>query len=77
MLGLGEACLLPILGIEARKRGGGNAAVSAKVALVGMGMLAVPLVWRIYVLVWRPELLGRYTEVKGGRGAGGAGTRCK
>jgi hypothetical protein len=64
LLGLGEACLLPILAIEAAKGGSVDAALSAKVAVVCMGMLAPPLVWRLFVLLVRPDLLGKYTETR-------------
>ncbi|KAF2029404.1 hypothetical protein EK21DRAFT_22630, partial [Setomelanomma holmii] len=60
LLGLGEACLLPILGLEVAKGGGKGAALGVKTAVVCMGMLAPPLLWRVYVLGFRPELLGRY-----------------
>ncbi|OAK98721.1 hypothetical protein IQ06DRAFT_22755 [Phaeosphaeriaceae sp. SRC1lsM3a] len=73
LLGLGEACLLPILGIEAAKKGGTDASLSPTVAVVCMGMLAPPLLWRLYVLGVRPDLLGKYTEVK----EGGGGTKCE
>jgi hypothetical protein len=75
MLGLGEACLIPMLAGEAVKGGGSGAAVSVKVAVAAMGMLVPPLLWRIWVLVFRPELLGRYTEVEGKGGKGG--TKCE
>ncbi|EAT77515.1 hypothetical protein HBI56_197630 [Parastagonospora nodorum] len=64
LLGLGEACLLPILAMEASKGGSVDAALSVKTALVCMGMLAPPLVWRLYVLFLRPDLLGKYVETK-------------
>jgi hypothetical protein len=74
LLGLGEACLLPILAIEAAKGGGPDAALSVGVAVGCMAMLAPPLVWRLYVLLVRPDLLGRYTETKeDGKG----GTKCE
>ncbi|KAF1915154.1 hypothetical protein BDU57DRAFT_530208 [Ampelomyces quisqualis] len=68
MLGVGEACLIPMLGVEAAKGGGVDAAVSVRVAVVSMGMLVPPLLWRVYVLVFRPDLLGRYVESEGGKG---------
>jgi|TARA_R110002003_G_scaffold32_9_gene1982 hypothetical protein len=77
LLGLGEACLLPILGVEAAKGGGRDAALSVRAAVACMGMLAPPLMWRVYVCVWRPELLGRYREA-GAEGKGdGSGTKCE
>jgi hypothetical protein len=76
LLGIGEACLLPILAIEASKGSGRDAALSVKVAVACMGMLAPPLLWRLYVLCVRPDLLGRYTESKeDGKGVGG--TKCE
>ncbi|KAH7414221.1 hypothetical protein DE146DRAFT_750382 [Phaeosphaeria sp. MPI-PUGE-AT-0046c] len=71
MLGIGEACLLPILAIEAAKKGSADAALSANVAGVCMGMLAPPLLWRLYVLGIRPDFLGRYTETSEGGGRTG------
>ncbi|KAH8731230.1 hypothetical protein GQ44DRAFT_767778 [Phaeosphaeriaceae sp. PMI808] len=68
LLGVGEACSLPILAIEVVKGNGSDVALSVKVAVICMGMLAPPLVWRIYVLFVRPDLLGRYTEERGGKG---------
>jgi hypothetical protein len=74
LLGLGESCLLPILAIEASKRGSADAALSVGMAVGVIGMLAPPLVWRLYVLGVRPDLLGKYTE----EGEGGAkGTKCE
>jgi hypothetical protein len=70
LLGVGEALLIPILVNEMLKDGGRDAAVSKKVAGVSIGMLLPPLLWRIYVLGVRPDLLGRYTEKKGGDGRG-------
>jgi hypothetical protein len=74
LLGLGEACLLPILAIEAGKGGSADAALSVKVAVVCMGMLAPPLLWRLFVLFVRPDLLGKYTET---REDGKGGTKCE
>lgn len=70
LLGLGEALLIPILVNEVLKDGGKDAAVSKKVAGVSIGMLLPPLLWRIYVLGVRPDLLGRYTEKEGTDGRG-------
>ena len=75
MLGVGEALLLPVLAIEVAKGGGRDAALSVKVAVACMGMLAPPLLWRLYVLCVRPDLLGRYTEDESGKG--GEGTKCE
>jgi hypothetical protein len=76
LLGMGEVCLLPMLVLEAAKGNGADAAISVKAAVVSMGMLAPPLMWRLFVLFVKPELLGRYTETKGdGKGVGG--TKCE
>jgi len=74
LLGLGEACLLPILAMEATKGGSADAALSVKTAAVCMGLLAPPLVWRLYVLFLRPDLLGKYLETKDD---GKSATKCK
>ncbi|KAH7085849.1 hypothetical protein BKA63DRAFT_27817 [Paraphoma chrysanthemicola] len=75
LLGLGEAAMLPVLGMEVAKRGGVDAALSVRAAVVSMAMLAPGLVWRVYVCGWRTEWLGRYREVDGkGRGSG-SGTK--
>lgn len=74
LLGLGEACLLPIFAMEVIKGGNTDAALSVKTAVVCMGMLAPPLVWRLYVLFLRPDLLGKYVETKDD---GKRATRCK
>jgi hypothetical protein len=74
LLGIGEACLLPILAIEAAKGGASDAALSVGVAVGCMGMLAPPLLWRLYVLLVRPDLLGRYSET---RKDGGSGAKCE
>ncbi|KAF1923917.1 uncharacterized protein M421DRAFT_74035 [Didymella exigua CBS 183.55] len=70
LLGIGEALLIPILVSEMLKDGGRAAAVSKKVAGVSIGMLLPSLLWGIYVMGFRPDLLGRYTE-KVGDGSGG------
>jgi hypothetical protein len=77
MLGLGEAMLIPVLLLEALKGGSKDAALSVKVAVGSILCLAPPLIWRLYVLVVRPDLLGRYTEGKRDAGAGSSGTNCK
>ena len=80
LLGLGEALLIPILAIEAAKEGM-DAALSTKVAVGSIGLLAPPLVWRCYVLFVRPDLLGRYKESgegeNRGAGVGRNGTKCE
>lgn len=73
LLGIGEALLIPVLLNEMLKDGGREAAVSKKVAGGSIGMLLPPLLWRLYVLGVRPDLLGRYTEKR----EGGARGDCK
>jgi hypothetical protein len=63
-LGLGELGLIPILIAEVRKNGGHDAALSAKTALVAIASLAPLLLWRVYVLYVKPEMIGRYREVR-------------
>ena len=69
--------LIPVLLLEAMKGGSRDAALSVKVAMGSILCLAPPLVWRLYVLVARPDLLGRYTEGTRDAGAGSSGTNCK
>ncbi|OCF31443.1 hypothetical protein I317_07699 [Kwoniella heveanensis CBS 569] len=63
-LGLGEVLLIPVLIGELLKGGQGDAALSMRGAAGAIMCLAPPLAWRIYVLVFKPQLLGRYTELK-------------
>lgn len=63
-LGGGELLLLPLLIIEALKGGGNDAALSVKASIVSMGCLAPILLWRAYTLFVRPDLMGRYREIK-------------
>ena len=70
LLGIGEAALIPMLVLELIEGGGPGAALSTKVAGASLACLVPPLLWRLYVLFVRPDLLGRYTEqVKGDGGA--------
>jgi hypothetical protein len=39
--------------------------------------LVPPLIWRLYVLCVKPELLGRYTEDGDVGGAGRSGVNCE
>jgi len=48
------------------KGGGGDAALTVRGCAVAMASLLPLLVWRGYVLFVRPELMGRYREVKRG-----------
>ncbi|WVF72552.1 hypothetical protein IAT40_007369 [Kwoniella sp. CBS 6097] len=63
-LGLGEILLIPILIGELLKGGRYGAALSVKGSIGAIMCLAPPLVWRIYVLFFRPQLFGKYTEIK-------------
>ena len=74
MLGMGEALLIPMLVLELV--GGGEHAISGKVAGASIGFLVPPLLWRLYVLLVRPDLLGRYTD-DGEAKRGGSGSGCK
>ncbi|KAJ9610564.1 hypothetical protein H2200_005341 [Cladophialophora chaetospira] len=64
-LGMGEVFLLPILALEAAKAASGE---EAALSVLGCGAtiacLLPPLLWRAYVLFVKPELMGRYREVK-------------
>lgn len=64
MLGLGEALMIPVL-VNEMFKDGREAAISKKVAGSVISMLLPPLLWRLYVLFIRPDLLGRYTESDG------------
>jgi hypothetical protein len=66
LLGLGEALLIPIIVLDLLKGGGPCAALSKKVAAASVACLVPPLLWRLYVLLARPDLLGRYTEENAG-----------
>ncbi|KAF2855975.1 hypothetical protein T440DRAFT_513075 [Plenodomus tracheiphilus IPT5] len=69
MLGVGEALLIPMLVLELLKDGGSDAAISKKVATASIACLVPPLLWRLYVLCVRPDILGRYTDETGIGGA--------
>lgn len=58
MLGLGEVALLPVLAAEVAKGGEEGAAISVRAGWVAMGMLVPGLMWRVWVLGMRPDLLG-------------------
>jgi Na+-driven multidrug efflux pump len=77
MLGVGEALLIPILVLELLKGGGPGAAISKKVAGASIALLVPPLLWRLYVLFVRPDLLGKYTEEGESKKSSGNGGGCK
>jgi hypothetical protein len=62
-LGLGEVVLIPLLLGEASKPTS-QAALTSHAAIGATGLLLPPLLWRLYVLGARPDMLGRYTELK-------------
>ena len=63
-LGGAELVLIPMLLNEVMKGGRYDAVLGFKTALIGVLSVTPPLLWRIWVLYFRPELLGRYREVK-------------
>lgn len=67
LLAGGEILLIPLLISQAFKNGDveRRAAISPLVAVLAMGALVPPLVWRGYVLLGRPELLGKYRDLGG------------
>lgn len=64
ILGGAELLLVPMLLNEARLGSSRSAVLGQKTAIMGAISMAIPLVWRLYVLFLRPDLLGRYREVK-------------
>lgn len=64
MLGLGEMTIIPLLLNEFFKGGKGDAALTPLGAAGAVLTLATPFVWRLYTLFVRPEMLGKYKEVK-------------
>jgi hypothetical protein len=74
LLGMGEALLIPMLVLELLGEGG---ALSKKVAGASIACLVPPLIWRLYVLFVRPDLLGRYTEEHGGKGGASRRSGCE
>lgn len=65
ILGGAELLLIPMLLIEALKGGSRDAVLGYRTAVMGVLSIAPPLLWRAYVLFVRPDLLGRYREIKG------------
>jgi hypothetical protein len=63
-LGMGEVLLIPILAMEATKGGNKDAALSVKACVATIFALLPPLLWRVYVLYVKPEMMGRYRESK-------------
>ncbi|WVR04201.1 hypothetical protein IAU60_001201 [Kwoniella sp. DSM 27419] len=63
LLGVGELLLIPLLLLEGSKQGHA-AALSPRAAYGAIMLLAPPLLWRLYILFVRPDMLGRYTEPK-------------
>lgn len=59
MLGLGEALLIPMFFLELLRDGSDDVAISKKVATASIVCLVPPLLWRLYVLCARPDILGR------------------
>ena len=64
-LGGAEVVLIPMLMNEVMKGGERNAILGYWTALMGVLSVTPPLLWRIWVLFVKPEMLGRYREVKG------------
>ncbi|KAJ9652370.1 hypothetical protein H2198_008374 [Neophaeococcomyces mojaviensis] len=64
MLGMGEVLLIPILAVEATKGGSKDAALSVRACVATIACLLPPLLWRAFVLFVRPEMMGKYREVK-------------
>jgi hypothetical protein len=77
LLGVGEALLIPILVLELLEGGGSGAAISKNVAGASIACLLPPLLWRLYVIFVRPDLLGRYTEEGESKKKGGNRSGCK
>jgi hypothetical protein len=63
-LGGAELVLIPMLMMEASKKGGLDSILGYKTAVLGLLGVTPPLLWRIWVLFFQPQLLGRYREVK-------------
>lgn len=63
-LGMGEAIIIPMLLVEAAKKGGIDAALSVHACWAGIASLAPLLIWRAYVLFVDPNMLGQYKEIK-------------
>lgn len=64
ILGGAELLMVPMLLNEARLGSSRSAVLGRTTAIIGAISMAIPLVWRLYVLFIRPDLLGRYREVK-------------
>jgi hypothetical protein len=77
LLGVGEALLIPMLVLELLEGGGAGASLSKKVAGASIACLVPPLMWRLYVLFVRPDLLGKYTEEGGKKDSASRGSGCE
>ncbi|WWC72980.1 uncharacterized protein I206_106944 [Kwoniella pini CBS 10737] len=65
-LGFGEILLIPILSLELFKslEEKNQSALSFKTSLISICLLLPPLIWRIYILFIRPDLIGNEKELK-------------
>jgi len=63
-LGGAELILIPMLLNEVMKDGAYDAVLGYKTALIGVLSVTPPLLWRIWVMYIKPEMLGKYKEVK-------------
>jgi hypothetical protein len=64
-LGMGEVLLIPIIALEAmRGSSGKDTALTVRGCVATIVCLLLPLLWRAYVLFVRPDMMGRYREVK-------------
>ncbi|WWC91082.1 uncharacterized protein L201_006023 [Kwoniella dendrophila CBS 6074] len=64
-LGMGEIFLIPILLLEALKSNQDkNKALSTYTALGSISLLLPPLLWRVYILYIRPDLIGDENQIK-------------
>jgi hypothetical protein len=64
-LGGAELILIPMLVNQASKGGGHDSILGYKTAILGLLGVTPPLLWRMVVLFFKPQLLGRYREAKG------------
>lgn len=64
ILGGAEVLLIPFLANEVLKRNRPDAVLGHRTALIAVFSITPPLLWRIFVLFARPDLLGRYRETR-------------